>query len=165
MCANSENDKVNSEKPSKEKSSGRKLALFISLFFCVMSIVLIVYLTNQSSDESLSLSQGIYYSIAGFAILNQIDLSQSWWFTPTYIRRFAHSFEFFALGLTGNIFCNCLLEDRKKAGITSMGACLVFSFMDEFMKTGVPGREFDFFDMFFDFIGYSVGIAVGTIIG
>ena len=150
---------------SKGRSIGRTIALAISLFFCALSIVLIVYLTTQDSEESLSLSMGIYYWIAGFCILNQIDLSQSWWFTPVYIRRFAHCAEFFALGLTGSIFLNCLLRDRKKAGITAVCSCLVMSFMDEFLKTEVPGREFDVRDMGFDFIGYAVGILIGTLIG
>lgn len=165
MCENVDNEKVNTDNKTKKRSIGRKLALVISLFFCVLSGALIVYLTHQNPDDSLSLSQGIYYWIAGYAILHQVDLSHSWWFTPTYIRRFAHCAEFFALGLTGNIFLNCLMRDRKKAGLSSFGACLAFSFLDEFMKTGVPGREFDFFDMLFDFAGYAVGILIGTLIG
>ena len=164
MCANSDNNK-NEIENQKSKSTGRKIALVISLVFCVLSIVLIVFLTTQDSDDSLSLSQGLYYWIAGYAILNQIDLSGSWWFTPTYVRRFAHCAEFFALGLTSDIFFNCVMENRKKAGITTTIVCFVFSLADEFLKTEVPGREFDVVDMAFDFAGYFAGVIVGTIIG
>lgn len=164
MCTNNKDTKKEID-TDKRKSTGRIIALVISLFFCILSIVLIVILTKQDSDDSLSLSQGIYYWIAGLAILNNIDLSGSWWFTPTYIRRFAHTAEFFALGLTSNIFFNCVLENRKKAGITTGITCVVFSLIDEFIKAGVPGREFDVIDMGFDFVGYVAGIIIGTIIG
>lgn len=164
MCTNIDNIKKENE-VERRKSTGRKIALVISLFFCVLSIVLIVFLTTQNSDDSLTLSQGLYYWIAAFAIMNNIDLSGSRWFTPTNVRRLAHSAEFFALGLTSNIFLNCVTENRKKAGIITMISCFCFSLADEFLKAQVPGREFDVVDMAFDFAGYLIGVIIGTIIG
>ena len=164
MCTVNEDNK-NQIKQDKSRSVGRKIALVISLTFCVLSIVLIVFLTTQNSDDSLTLSQGLYFWIAGFAIINNIDLSGSWWFTPTNIRRFAHSAEFFALGLTSNIFLNCVTENRKKAGILTLISSFCFSLADEFIKAQVPGREFDIVDMGFDFFGYLIGIIIGTVIG
>lgn len=72
------------------------------------------------------------------------------------MRKLGHIPEYLLLGLSSVI----ALRKWWKAGILCVGVSL----LDQIVKWFLPGREFDFVDMRFDFIGYVVGIVAITLV-
>lgn len=77
--------------------------------------------------------------------------------TYIIIRKLAHTFEYFLLGLAiAYWISHCGFFNNKT--IWAFVFCVSVSVVDQFSKTLIPGREFDITDFPFDFMGYIIGI-------
>lgn len=114
----------------------------------IFSLFLIFGLTLQSGSASKQLTENTQSAIN--SMVNS-QAETNWWDDYTLMRNLGHVPEYLLLGLSS------VMAFRKwwKAGIL----CVAISFLDEIIKGILPGREFDFVDMRFDFAGYVIGIA------
>lgn len=113
----------------------------------ILSLLLIFGLTFQNGAASKQLTENTQSAIS--SVVNS-QVETNWWNDYMLMRKLGHIPEYFLLGLSSVI----ALRKLWKAGILCVGV----SFIDEIVKGILPGREFDFVDMGFDFIGYVIGI-------
>ena len=136
-----------------------KLIFFGLFLFAVMA--LIFYMSAQNADDSSLMSRSFYSSWIG-QILDEILpklLSQN---GENSLRKYAHLFEFFLLGLSSFLFVFELLwrkESRlgKTMAISFLGSVL-YSCSDEWHQTFIPGRSGQFRDVCLDSFGIAAGI-------
>ena len=121
----------------------------LSIILVVLWFLLIFYLSNQTSDVSGSNSK----SIIGYIIhTNNID------FVDNIFRETMHFIEYFIFGI---LLINCFNQYKvdKKIIISIMISfiCIIF---DEIHQIFVPGRAFEYLDIFLDMLGAILGIFI-----
>ena len=104
----------------------KKLTLFIWLLF-------IFIMSSYNSEISSNLSMGV---------VDLLNLSTRY---HIYIRKLAHAFEFFILGI--------LIFRITKGNIFSIVIPVVFAFLDEIHQFYVPGRTMNIMDVLIDSTG------------
>lgn len=75
------------------------------------------------------------------------------------IRKLAHIFEFFCLGVTGTLLFNELCRMKRNAVISGLLLGFIYACSDEWHQTFVPGRSGSFSDVCIDFFGVLLGTA------
>lgn len=141
----------------------------ISFMFVLIVAGLIIYLTLQSSQETLALSDWVEAAVNRFYELNGWDITMSWWYPHFSIRSLAHVPEYFLLGLSVSLFVAMLrskcdsLADFAFIAVMSILMCGLFSLGDEILKYCLPTREFSATDMLLDLCGYGAGTAINLL--
>lgn len=135
----------------------KKNLIFILLIICAVAIF---FLSNQNAKISSSESSSMISGTVVFAckMLNMNIGSINCFVNAVHepLREFMHSFEYLLLG-----FLVVTLLDKKefkKYIIISIMFCFAFSAFDEIHQLFVAGRNFEYFDLFMDSIGYISGI-------
>lgn len=118
-----------------------------------LSLLLIFGLTFQNSQASKQLTENTQVAIN--SVIASKRSSTHWWNDYILMRKIGHLIEYIPLGLS-----TCFAF----RGWRELVFCVVVSFVDQLIKGILPGREFDWIDMPFDFIGYVVGILVMAIV-
>lgn len=118
-----------------------------------LSLLLIFGLTFQNSQASKQLTENTQVAIDRVIASNRS--SSYWWNDYIFMRKLGHLVEYIPLGLS-----TCFAF----RGWRALMFCVVVSFADQLIKEILPGREFDWIDMPFDFIGYVVGILAMAIV-
>lgn len=118
-----------------------------------LSLLLIFGLTFQNSQASKQLTENTQVAIN--SVIASKRSSTHWWNDYILMRKIGHLIEYIPLGLS-----TCFAF----RGWRALVFCVVVSFVDQLIKGILPGREFDWIDMPFDFIGYVVGILVMAIV-
>ena len=118
-----------------------------------LSLLLIFGLTFQNSQASKQLTENTQIAIDRVIASNRS--SSYWWNDYIFMRKLGHLVEYIPLGLS-----TCFAF----RGWRALMFCVVVSFADQLIKEILPGREFDWIDMPFDFIGYVVGILAMAIV-
>jgi len=133
----------------------------ISIIPAVLVILLIAAFTLQPGEASSALTMRFVRVVAG--INNRMNNTQAdWSISFSLVRKFAHSFEYLAMG--GAAVCCCLVWVRRHPYLVAVVFCVVVSICDQLSKIAVPGREFDITDIPFDVMGYLIGIMAFYII-
>lgn len=128
----------------------KKLAWFLLLIW----MFIIFYLSNQNATISSDESGGTLRFILNLLHFNNVDDIVNIIHGP--IREAMHAFEYFILGI---LSLNVIrFYNIKKCIIFSIGFCLMYSLSDEIHQIFIPGRTFQFIDLFLDFIGSLLGI-------
>ena len=122
----------------------------------VIVIAVIILLTFQDAQGTISLSEGFRNWIVGICDRYRLDTVRGWIDSPIAIRRLGHVIEYFALGVAAAI---CMRKKRY-----ALLLCVCVSVADQVIKIYVPGRHFDIYDLPFDAAGYAVGILLGGMI-
>lgn len=160
---------------SKVKRSLFVLAVSAAVFvFCCIFV-----LTEQASVETTDLSTSVYEQLvgtemdaAGFESASSDDDPLTgtvpptssvfaWLLSVAGIRKWAHTAEFFALGVPVAIAVLFWWGRPGSAAARSLmafAACACASLFDQTHKLFVPGREFDVSDLAFDLLGYGCAI-------
>ena len=112
-----------------------------------LSLLLIFGLTFQNSQASKQLTENTQVAID--SVIASKRSSTYWWNDYIFMRKLGHLVEYIPLGLS-----TCFAF----RGWRALVFCVVVSFVDQLVKGILPGIEFDWIDMPFDFIGYVVGI-------
>ena len=119
----------------------------------ILSLLLIFGLTFQNGPASKQLTENTQSAISN-VVNSQVETN--WWNNYILMRKLGHIPEYFLLGLSSVI----ALGRWWKAGML----CVAVSLLDQIVKWILPGREFDWIDMPFDFIGYVVVILAIAIV-
>lgn len=129
------------------------LTLLVMLFIFLMSAA--------DSDTSSAWS----HSFLGTILARMIE-----WFRPArfglsveyVIRKLAHLFEFFCLGVTSSLYIGEVLLGRRRRLLLAGAAALLWSFLyactDEWHQTFVSGRAGRFSDVLIDSSGALLGV-------
>lgn len=134
----------------KEAYSMDKLKKMIPV---CLSLFLIFGLTFQNGSASKQLTENTQAVIG--SVITSNPTTTHWWNDYMLMRKVGHLVEYIPLG-----FSSCFAFSAWRALIFCAGV----SFVDQFIKGILPGREFDLRDMPFDFAGYVIGIVIVVIV-
>ena len=137
----------------------RSVAKWLALAGLVAALAAIYTLTEQSSRDTMALTESTVHGVAAIAGgaggAGQAAQDLSGWVGPA--RRAAHVVEYLAVGalsaLTAVLWLGERLPPRVLVALT-LGFCFVASLLDQTHRLFVPGREFDALDLALDAAGY-----------
>lgn len=136
----------------------RKNKIIFYSLTTITIMILIFAFSAQNADESSKLSEGFISTIIGriLRVLPQFGMDYEF-----IIRKYAHIFEYFCLGLSTFM----LLHEIKpgKSLFPAAGTeiiCYIYSCTDEFHQTFVPGRSGKIVDTFVDSIGFTAAVII-----
>lgn len=160
----------------------RRVAWIGCLLLAIAAFAVIFALTIQASQDTSSLSSTLEQKLlpvpgaprdtlwdAAKALTRTVAAHS---FTIASVRKWAHTIEFFALGLciSGMVALWTPRDpDRARSSrvqrlfprvAISVVLCAACSLFDQAHKLFVPGREFDWTDLPFDVLGYGLAIAL-----
>ena len=131
--------------------------------FAFAVTVAIFLLTEQSPADTVSMSgwteSWLASTLQGTPLA--YDSSTGLWM-GTDIRHWAHTVEFFALGVFVSFACAFATRPgRLGLGlVAALAICLACSLIDQCHKLFVPGRHFDVLDLGMDALGYMAAMAI-----
>lgn len=137
----------------------------ISYILLIIWLLVIFYLSNQIGDVSGSESSGIIYNILNniynlFNIdkTNLINIVQQ---INNPLRELMHMLEYLVLAV---LTINVLKQSNTKENIIiiSIMFCFIYATSDEIHQLFVPGRAFEYFDIFMDTLGAVIGSIIGN---
>lgn len=120
-------------------------------------MALIFYLSFQPATQSNQLSKGITEVIlqAIEKMMPGVDVSLAR--VNHYLRKTAHFFAYFSLGI---LVINALRKNGYKRVRAALLICVLFAISDEAHQLFVPGRGGQLLDVFIDSAGASAGILI-----
>lgn len=132
---------------------------YILLALIIIWMIIIFILSSKSSVDSLNDSNFITDIIIGF--LEKIfDKEFNVDIIDYIVRKCAHLFEYFVLGILVVLYLNTFNIDVKKQICISILFCVFYSLTDEFHQLFIPGRSGKILDVFVDLIGSIFGILI-----
>ena len=126
----------------------------ITLILIIIWMIFVFYLSNQTADDSSTLSQGFLKTF-----LNLFNLkSETAIITETLIRKLAH-FVLYTIGglLIYTHIKTYNLKDDSKVILTQIIGTF-YAFTDEFHQVFIPGRSGEIRDVLIDSLGIVTGI-------
>ena len=136
----------------------KRLLLFGLLLLLIM--LLIFYMSSKSGEDSRRMSDFLSFSFLGRLfkrILPPLTENET-----TSLRKYAHIFEFFCLGISSFLFFNELFWVSKrrlfKTDLMAFFWCFLYACSDEWHQTFVPERGGRISDLRFDGAGFLLGI-------
>lgn len=134
-----------------------KIKLFLYGFLTLLVMTVVFLLSAQDAEHSSELSEGFLRTLIG-GFLGRFLPSISAEGVFHDIRKYAHIFEFFCLGITSTLFF-CELRGRISAAARlSFLFCFFYACSDEFHQLFVSGRSGQFSDVGVDLIGAVPGV-------
>lgn len=131
---------------------------YFAWFTVVTWMAIIFYLSHQPASESSELSVGISALIIKAIDLLPIPFHIDMQFFHFFIRKSAHFFAYFILGvLLFNAF-NVSNVQQLKGCLSSIGICIIYAISDEVHQLFIPGRSGQISDVLIDSSGATVGI-------
>lgn len=132
---------------------------YILLTLIILWLIIIFAFSNRNALDSLNDSNFIVDKIISF--LESISNKNINTDILGYIvRKCAHLFEYFVLGVLVVLYLNTFDIDIKKQICISILFCIFYSLTDEFHQLFVPGRSGNLIDVFIDTIGSTIGIFI-----
>lgn len=135
-----------------------RIRLHIYGFLTLLVMTAIFILSAQDANTSTNLSEGFLKTLIG-NFLGRFLPSLSAEGVYHDIRKYAHIFEFFCLGVTCSLFFSELNIKLSRAAVNSFVFSFVYACTDEFHQLFVPGRSGRFSDVCIDLAGAIPGIA------
>ena len=141
------------------------------------TLIAIFLLTEQTPEQTSSLSgmaarliaDGVASLEAAVARIGSDALSEaSAWLQAAGVRRWAHTAEFFAVGLFSSLTSLAVFGRSRRLAplaIGSLAFSIACSLFDQTHKLFVLGREFDAQDLLFDAFGYVAAVAIIFAVG
>ena len=147
-------------KESMLRPHRRRLLYYGLLMLAVM--LFIFYMSGKSGSDSSNMSSRFFNSAFGrFLVRILPKLTDD---EHTSIRKYAHIFEFFCLGICSFLFFFELFWKRRLRLPETVFTALIWSVLyacsDEWHQTFVPERAGRFSDLRFDTAGILIGIAL-----
>lgn len=149
--------------PKIDKPCRVKLILYAAMtVFCMAAIF---FFSAQDADASQGLSDGLLQKAKMLlALLPSITGHGA----EHDIRKYAHLFEYFMLGLSSALFVGKLIADKKSRQLTAFlrawPFCALYACMDEVHQYFVPGRSAQLSDVMIDSYGAVASVAIVCII-
>lgn len=137
-----------------------KRKFFIGLILLSVWLIIIYLFSNQTGNESSSLSNGVLEKIVRIfnENISEQDLLSICDALGLFIRKCAHLAEYLLLGL---LFYNCFyyLKITNKMNLSySILTCMIYAITDEFHQFFIPGRSCNIFDFIIDSVGIILGV-------
>ena len=141
----------------------KKRRIIIKTLILIIWMIIIFWLSNQNSSNSTDLTNGVIYNF--FKIFNISDESINFITSNIFfiIRKTAHFFEYFILGI---LFMNFFKEFNvsfNKIIKCSILCCLLYALSDEIHQLFVNGRSGSIIDVGVDSLGFLIGILLYTL--
>ncbi len=134
-----------------------KLTIYGALMLVCMGMIFVF--SSQDGEMSQDMSDGLLEKIkALIALLPPITGEGA----EHDIRKYAHMFEYFLLGVTSALFARELLIRRSgtpAAPLSAWGFSFLYACSDELHQYFVPERSAQFTDVMVDSVGFTLGIA------
>lgn len=122
----------------------------ISLLLLISWCLVIFFFSSQSAQDSTSTSSFVASLLP---------------FLPLFwVRKLAHFFEFFVLGVLAINWFSKISLNSKKVIMISCIFCLLYAFSDEVHQMFIDGRAPRLLDVLIDFGGALIGIKIYSII-
>ncbi len=138
-----------------ERNHRRRLFAYTALTLAVM--LLIFLLSAQDAERSTDLSEGLLSSRLG-ALLERLLPGLTGQGFSYDLRKYAHVFEYFCLGVSGSLLFRELYWKRPgaraEAFASSVGLSFLYACSDELHQLFVPGRTGRFSDVLVDAAGF-----------
>ena len=166
----------------------QRIGFWVSVLATLLVFGAIYVLTEQTPEQTSGLSSAVQNRVSGATatdgaqydnvIAGDSDTASvgpgglsnfiAWMLSVAGIRKWAHSVEFFAFGVpvavASLLWWGRPILLRRRISIC-IAVCALGSLFDQTHKLFVPGREFDFGDLFFDLLGYGAAFLVVFLIG
>lgn len=149
--------------PKIDKPRSVKLIIYAAMtVFCMAAIF---FFSAQDADASQGLSDGLLQKVKMLLALLPSITGQG---AEHDIRKYAHLFEYFMLGLSSALFVGKLIADKQSRQLTAFLCawvfCALYACTDEVHQYFVPGRSAQLSDVMIDSCGAVVGVAIVCII-
>lgn len=139
-------------------SNRDRKALVISLVFVLITLCILFYLTFQTPDDTVALSERVGHLPVVEDFLNWASTFVDW-----SVRQWAHVFEFLIIGICVSIFYVCATKKIWLMPVLALLTCMCISLCDQSVRIFIVGRHFDSFDLVLDALGYVSAIVVVSI--
>ena len=132
--------------------------LIISLVFVQITLCILFYLTFQTPDDTVALSERV----------GQLPLVENFliWgsaFVDWSVRQWAHVFEFLIIGICVSIFYAFAAKNIWTMLVLAVLTCMCISLCDQSVRIFIVWRHFDFFDLVLEALGYVSAIVIVSI--
>lgn len=143
----------------------RRVKLIIYAAMTVFCMAAIFFFSAQDADASQGLSDGLLQKVKMLLALLPSITGQG---AEHDIRKYAHLFEYFMLGLSSALFIGKLIVDKQSRQLTTFLCawvfCALYACTDEVHQYFVPGRSAQLSDVMIDSCGAVFGVAIVCII-
>ena len=139
-------------------SNRDRKALVISLVFVLITLCILFYLTFQTPDDTVALSERVGHLPVVDDFLNWVGAFVDW-----SVRQWAHAFEFLIIGMCVSIFYAFAAKKIRLMPVLALLTCMCISLCDQSVRIFIVGRHFDSFDLVLDALGYVSAIVVVSI--
>ena len=131
------------------------------MILLLLWMTLIFYLSSQPADLSTEVSDiGVGYTTEFLSLVfyktNSESIASFLIEHIAYVRKAAHVFEYFVLGIMASMNARELLKNRTFSA--SLIFCFFFAAGDEFHQLFVPGRSGSAVDVLIDMCGAFIGV-------
>ena len=139
----------------------------VLLFLIILNLAIIFYFSHQNATTSSAVSNVISRQIEvktpNYETKNQVEKNMLHVTWRKQIRRLAHIALFLSLGVLVSLFLwdGRFFRFRTAGGILFGMLC---SFSDEIHQLFVPGRTFQWHDIWNDILGYLLGMLLCTVV-
>lgn len=142
----------------RKKIADNRISLVISLVFVLITLCILFYLTFQTPDATVALSERVGHLPVVEDFLNWVSTFVDW-----SVRQWAHVFEFLIIGMCVSIFYKFATKNIWTMLVLAVLTCMCISLCDQSVRIFIVGRHFDSFDLVLDAIGYGSAIMVVSI--
>ncbi len=146
-----------------ERQRGHRIRLWLYALLSLAIMTAIFLLSAQPGEESAELSSDFLSGPIG-AFLSRFLPRLSDRGLDFDIRKYAHMFEYFCLGVGVCLFFSEALEKRWPAFFSAVAFCFLYACSDELHQSFVPGRAALFSDVLIDGAGYLLGPALTALL-
>lgn len=140
----------------------KKYLKIISIVVLVLCMVVIFILSNENSVDSTNTSLSTTKGVVDKITLHNVDEDTSQNIAYSYdiiIREVAHVIEYLILGLLVINVYKYFFKVDYKCFIICMLFCIIYALSDEIHQSYIPGRTFQYEDIFLDTLGCLIGIS------
>ena len=142
----------------RKKIADNRISLIISLVFVLITLCILFYLTFQTPDDTVALSERVGHLPVVDDFLNWVGAFVDW-----SVRQWAHVFEFLIIGMCVSIFYKFATKNIWTMLVLALLTCICISLCDQSVRLFIAGRHFDSFDLVLDALGYVSAIVVVSI--
>lgn len=142
----------------RKKIADNRISLVISFAFVLITLDILFYLTFQTPDDTVALSERVGHLPFVENFLNWIGVFVDW-----SVRQWAHVFEFLIIGICVSIFYAFAAKKIWLMPVLALLTCMCISLCDQSVRLFIAGRHFDSFDLVLDALGYVSAIMIVSI--
>lgn len=132
--------------------------LVISFVFVLITLCVLFYMTFQTPDDTVALSERVGHLPLVEDFLNWVSLFVDW-----SVRQWAHVFEFLIIGICVSLFYKFATKNIWTMLVLALLTCTCISLCDQSVRLFIAGRHFDSFDLVLDALGYVSAIVIVSI--